>query len=299
MKLKINPTDRWWVKRPQKIDHLSYSSVQTFNTCGLAWRLAKVDMLELKDKPTPSWSVFGTSYHLGLSSFWKGGSDGFIVAWKKWKDKAIKYGRNESWLDLYRKGLMMTAAVTAILKDKFDPKESKVEVVEDLDLGFVIVRRIVDIATIAHGVPVLMVGQSTKPIPYEGPIRFDVKTAGRAYDTESIIRSQQLMTYAIPSRGQTEKRLSAYLVATKSESPKVQILGAQYGKEQIKGQINRIRDVTNSIHRGEFTQNPGDQCVQCEFRSLCYSLPGWQEKYQLRRDRPRTDDAVNSSNKYD
>lgn len=294
MILKANPTDRWWKKRPQKnIDHLSHSSVDTFVTCGLAWRLDKLDGLIL-DEPPPSYYPFGGAFHAGLRPFWRGGEDKFGKFWKVWKFKKVQY-RGDSWLDLYRKGLLMTATLRGVFSGKFEPSVTKTEIVDDVDLGFVKLKRIVDVVTNVSGLQVFRADKN-EVIEYNGSIALDLKTSAVAYDKNTILRSKQLMTYAIPS-DKIKTDLSAYVVVTKSNMPKVQVLGAKYGKEQVRGQVERIRSVADSIHRGEFTQNPGDQCRNCSFRHLCYSLPGWQEKYKLRGDRPRADNADSSGNK--
>lgn len=279
--LKSNPTKDWHKKRPiEHIDHLSASSVSSFLVCGLSWRLGHIDKLTLIE-PMRSYFAFGGAMHKGLEPYWKGGEVAFKKAWLTWKTKKIDY-YGSSWLGHYRMGQAMSATVVEKTKGKFDPKRTRVEITENIDLGFVTLTGRKDVITVAKKMPIMIAG---KYVEVDGPLTLDVKTSARLYVPESIERSQQLKTYAIPNpKLHRQQGTHAYLVVTKSIKPVVQIIGKAFSLEEIKGQIERIRWVRDEITRGVFVQNQGDHCQYCPFRKLCYSEENWQTSYMLPRN---------------
>jgi hypothetical protein len=276
--LKKNPTINWHKKRPVKhVDHLSAHSVGSFLLCGLSWRLGHIDQLTLIE-PMPSYFAFGGAIHHGLEPYWKGGEANFKKGWMTWKDKKVNYF-GSSWLAHYRMGQAMTATVIEKTQGKFDPKQTKTEVNINIDLGFVTLNGRKDVTTIAHNMPIMIGGKYEN---IDGPLTWDLKTSGQLYASESIDRSQQLKTYAIPDpKHKQPQGVHAYLVVTKGLHPTVQMIGKRFTREEVKGQIERIRWVSDEIHRGIFVQNQGEHCHNCPFRKLCYEEQNWQTSYEV------------------
>jgi len=296
MILKSNPTVDWHKKRPYKeLDHLSHSSVAQFLQCGLAWRLSHVDRLQLIE-PIQSYFVFGTAFHNGLRPFWHGGEGQFKEKWKSYKHSKVTY-KNTSWLQLYRQGVMMEAGVIARLQGKFDPKVTKTEMNDPVDLGFTKLERRIDVVTEVDRLRMTIDGREKK---ISGPLRIDVKSSAFAYNKAAIDQSQQLMTYQIPGPKLGREGYSAYLVATKSNRPVIQLIGKSFSREEIGRQLRRIKYVHDEIKRGSFVQHAGSHCDNCPFNKLCYEAPGWEKSYKHNDwHRPGTKSANSSSDKSD
>jgi len=291
--IKNNPTLGWNKKVPQKVDHLSASSVSTYLQCGLKWRLGHVDHLQ----PIGSVSVhlcFGSAIHKGLEPYWLGEPAQFNESWAAYKsDSNIEYGRN-SWLHWCLRGAKMTTAVVDKTIGRFDPTKSVVELEEDIDLGFIVLRRRIDCLLEVNKLNIMVGGNN---VDVSGAILADLKTAGQAYYPDAADWSQQLMTYNIKNpRSLRDIAMSVYIVVTKSDPPRVQIIGRKYSREEVKGQIFRIRHVADSIRSGIFVQTKGDNCGLCDYKALCYEMPKWQERYSVSGDRSRTPSSNRKSN---
>lgn len=266
------------------LDHLSASSVASILQCGLSWRLSHIDKLQLIRK-VPVYFPFGTAVHKGLESHWKGHDADFKSAWTKLKNKNYVDYLGSSWLTYYRKGQMMTAMVIERTLGRFDPRQSRVEVTEDIDLGFAKLNRRIDVKLEVEKMPILVAGKIEQ---VTGRLRLDIKTAGQPYRKESIDRSQQLMTYEIPDPKNPEPRNhSAYLVVTKSVTPNVQLIGKRFSQDEVKGQVERIRWAATQVRRGVFVQNKGEHCHGCDFVKLCYEQPGWEGSYRVAPERKK------------
>ena len=294
--LEYNPAFTPW-KDEVHLDHLSASSVGGFQTCGLSWKLSHLD--KVAKIGTASWFAFGSAYHRGLEPWWLGKSPQFADAWGSYRKSKVEYYGRGSWESMYSMGMKMTSATKAVTEGKFVPisvldKKERIEKTEDVDLGFVVVRRRIDVILEATRLPVLDVTKGDV-VEFVGKVLVDVKTAGRQYDHRRVLTSGQLKTYAIPNHGEVfGDKLSAYIITTKTANPVVQIIGKRYDKDEIKEQIKTIKQVADQIRNGVFTRREGDHCDRCDFFDLCYKTPGWEKRYNIRRDRPR-DKSIDSS----
>jgi putative RecB family exonuclease len=275
------------------LHHMSASSVITYLTCGLQWRLGHVDGLKPK-KLNPAYAV-GTAMHEGLQPFWQGGDTNFPFAWKKMKHAPIDYSNSRlSWLDWLSRGQKMTARVQQTLHGLFDEEASQVEFPYDVYLKDVLVVRKMDIRTIAKSMPILI---DNKLETFSGPIVLDLKTSSQSYQHDAADLSQQLGIYSIPGRikDDLKPQMAAFVVVTKSDDPKVQIIGKRYEKDELKAQIRTVRQVADQVRAGVFIQNKGKHCRWCDFRKLCFPKANggtevpWQELYSVPGDRPGSD----------
>lgn len=293
MILSVNPTLLDYKGPPAPLPHLSASSLSTYLNCGMQWRLQHVEKLELIAKP-PVYFSFGSAFHRTLEPHWKGLSTDFKSIWTKYKDVPIDY-LGSSWLEYYAKGSKMVTASVVATQGRFDPKTSKVEFSDDIDLGFIKVSRRVDIYTELNNLPVSVNGVIEK---VSGPAILDLKTAGAKYADNAAAESQQLMTYALPNpKSDLRPRYFIYLVATKTNTPVIQLIGKKYTKDELKGQIGRYRQVSDLIHRSVFIQNKGSACQFCSFKNLCYEHTGWEGMYQHSSYRPWSGASNTSSDK--
>lgn len=283
--LKTNPTDKWWQWKGHAVDiqTISPSGASSWQTCGLQWRLSHIDRLEVARPQL--WMALGTAFHKSMEPVWLGRSrqPQFKQQWQVWRNKKLEYKEGESWTTWLARGANMTAALTAVVQGKFDPTQTKIEVPDNVDLGFVTLTRRLDVITVAKKLPVLIAGRETK---IDGYCTIDMKTSSQRYSDKAILQSQQLMTYAVPSKTVDWANLSVYAVVTKAADPKVQLIGKRYEKKEVAGQIARLLYVAERIRKGDFPQFKGDHCGYCQFESLCYDLPGWQSKYHAKPERP-------------
>ncbi len=276
--LKINPALSYKrVKGYELTSGLSPSSMAAYLTCGLQFRLGKVDRVEYIGKPAAHFN-FGSAIHKGLEPHWQGHDENFKDAWAEYKTVPMQFKRNETWLTMYARGQQMTKEVVEATLGTFEADHSVVEIAENLDLGFIIIKRRIDVLTIAKRMPILISGQLED---FSGPILLDLKTSAQLYYPDSVYQSQQLMTYSIPSPNLPIKpALAAYVVVTKAAKPSVQIIGRRYEKAELKAQIVRYKQVAEMIKTGIYVQNKGKHCHFCQFRPLCYEEKGWQSAYK-------------------
>ncbi len=282
--------------RPHRLDSLSPSGLKSYLACGLQWRLSHVDGLEYA-RPNLN-LVFGSVFHKGLESYWRGGRPDFQKYWRRFDGNpmlADAFGGRMDWAAWAERGQQMVGKVIKATYGHFDPATTHVEVKENVDLGFVVLNRRMDVITVAKRMPMLLnVGDEHE---FSGPVVLDLKSAGRSYALESAQMSQQLLNYMIPNpKADYERpRLAAFIVATKAIDPKVTLIGHQYGKADLKNQIQTIKLAADSIRRGSFPQvKDPNHCGYCDFRDMCYEAPGWQTAYRVSRYRSRAN-AANSS----
>lgn len=275
--LKENPSEKAYKGKPPVLSHLSASSLGSYLLCGLQWRMQRIDRLKPIRKEK-SYFKFGETFHKSMELHWKGGVPNFRDEWLRYKDTPLDYGR-ESWLTLYNKGLKMVEGITLATAGKFDPLYTRTELNENLDLGFVVVNRRIDVITVAKRLPIMVNGLVEK---IDGEVILDLKTAGMKYSLDSINQSQQLMTYALPNKiKDRDPVMFAYVVATKSITPTIQLIGKKFSKEELRGQVRRYKQVSDLIKQGVFIQNKGTHCTFCDFRKLCYNEHGWQHGYEI------------------
>lgn len=287
--LKTNPATDWWkyLGKGVPLEKISQSSASQIQTCGLAWRLNHIEHLGLV-KP-PVYFPLGTAFHKGMKQFWLAGQPStFKKSWGVFRHTPIAYKEGESWLQWSVRGQAMAKALEDALRGTYRIRGTRVELYDEVKLPSVKLVRYVDVLTIAKKMPIL-VDASIKKV--DGPITIDMKTAGQRYTPDSVLQSQQLMTYAIPSEKVDWSNLSAYAVVTKAVTPQVQLIGHKYDKKEVVGQIVRLQRAADRVRAGDFVQIKGDHCGYCDFKKLCYPNPDSLKAYRVRRDRPRTGSA--------
>src|SRR3972149_9664062 len=93
-----------------KVDTLSQSSVSSYLSCGLRWKLGKIDKV-YRIVPR-SYFVFGSAVHRGSKPFWlKGKPVEFVKNWLPFKSAKIDYGKS-SWLALMNQGRAIGQTLT-------------------------------------------------------------------------------------------------------------------------------------------------------------------------------------------
>lgn len=271
--------------RPYDPDHLSPTSVSNYTGCGLRWRLGHVD--GIKPIKQSLATALGTALHAGMRPYWKGNPATFLQQWKKYKgSEAIDFRASKlSWLDWYSRGEQMSQALMRTLDDHFDPATSKTEISYDLDLGFIKLFRRIDVYTEAKSLPVLVGGTVEK---VDGFILLDLKSSGKKYADNAVNFSGQLKLYSVPGRDRLlEPTMAVYAVVTKSAKPLVQLIGKRYSKDELRAELQTVKQVADNIRAGVFVKNSGEHCNYCDFRYLCtHRVDNWRELYHIPKESP-------------
>lgn len=283
LKLKNNPAYGKDIGK-QKIAYVSPSALESWLMCGLKYRLSAIEHHTLKKRAAVL--AFGTVFHSTAESIWKGKKPDFAAEWRKIKDdKTIDYGKS-SWAQFFDTGVRMTDALGMKIKSKIIPKTSKIEVMDTVDLGFVLVRRRRDLVIDVHELPTV---QATgEPALLSARVNLDLKSARSKYDPLKLLKSLQLKIYALPTKWERGKDVtfdrltSVYAVVTKSAKPDVQFLSRRYTDEEMKRLLAYVKDVVGIMRSGQFIRREGDHCNWCDFKAMCYEQKGWQTAYALR-----------------
>jgi DNA helicase-2/ATP-dependent DNA helicase PcrA len=253
-------------KIPLKINYLSYSQINTFQTCPLHYKLRYIFKVPTLHSASQS---FGTSIHATLKNFYNSVASGqkptekFILECLKnnWVNEGFKTIKHEQ--KFYEKGKLY---LEGFLHEGFNPKNKTVA----LEQPFTIPLRFGD--------------KNTKPLKIGGVIdRVDVLPDGSIeiidYKTGASIPSQkevdknlQLSFYGIAATEIPEDpftkftdqiKLSLYYL---DEQEKITTVRTREQLENAKEEIFKVRD---EIEKSEFACSGNFLCKDCEYKLLC------------------------------
>jgi CRISPR/Cas system-associated exonuclease Cas4 (RecB family) len=271
--MKIKPR----VKLP--IDRLSVSGMMSFLRCPRQYELNTI--IGIRKKRQNVHTAFGTSFHKGAEPIWRGKNNKFIEAWNEYKDKNIDYlETRENWGSMMLKGRMMLDSLEEHIKDKIDTKNPIVELSDPVKIKGVTLSRRLDLITSVKKLPMTVDGIDKK---VSGGVQFDLKTSSRRYGPFAGKRSTQLQGYAVAlesAKPEVPVEHSAFLVVTKARKPEVQIVGTKIDKKTVKTFMSSFLGVVAHINTGHFPLNPGDHCNYCDFKNICFDIPGWKKLYE-------------------
>jgi len=254
------------IKIPLEINYLSYSQINTFQTCPLHYKLRYIFKV-----PTPQTASqsFGTSIHATLKDFYN-----LVLSGKRPTEKLIFDCFKNDWIKegfktkkherkFYEKGKIY---LSGFLKEGFDPKNLPVA----LEQPFTI--------------PLRLDSKNTKPLKIGGVIdRVDVFSDGSIeiidYKTGANIPSQrevdknlQLSFYGIAAteipeipfnKKADQIKLSLYYL---DEQEKISTIRTRDDLEKAKEEIFKVRD---EIEKSDFTCSNNYLCRDCEYKLLC------------------------------
>jgi len=270
------------------LEKVSVTGFDEIRQCG--WKFYLSNILRIRNKSVHVSRPFGTAFHTALQGLWKGTSIDFSKAWKAFKKSSVQYDPGDSWETYLEKGLRMVDAVVQTVEGRFQ-LQSAPEISDVVDLGGVKLSRRVDLVATLDRLKAI---GSNGPVIVSGRSILDIKTASRMYSKDKAATGAQLTGYNVPA---TEKKTRSvldgkfenvgYLVATKAKDPKVQyVVAPGRTQEEIGDYVNAVKQYVRAAKKGFFPQNKGDHCAYCDYRGLCYRVPGWQENLTVvHRDR--------------
>jgi hypothetical protein len=256
----------------EQIDHLSYSSINTWLMCPRSWRFHYLDQIET---PTSSALIFGSAFHEVLEEHVKTAfSSGRMPIAKRWayhwqarldqnEGRGIDWG-NDTPESLNNQGVKMFSdpdieTLVDSLKPLVIEEQPQIEKYVTLTVP---------------GVPVPLVGYIDM-IESDG-VPCDFKTSARSWSQSQAENEMQPVFYlaALNQAGHDGNSDLAFrhYVFVKNKVPKIQIWETARTVQDLFWLFGLISDVWKGIDRGVFPPNPGTwKCSPkyCEYWGIC------------------------------
>lgn len=254
------------IKIPLDINYLSYSQINTFQTCPLHYKLRYIFKV-----PTPQTASqsFGTSIHSTLKDFYN-----LVLSGKRPTEKLIFECLENSWVKegfktkkherkFYDKGKLYLAG---FLKEGFDPKNLPIA----LEQPFTIPLKLD-----AKNVKSLKIGGVIDRVDVfpDGSIEIvDYKTGANIPSQREVDKNLQLSFYGIAAteipeipfnKKADQIKLSLYYL---DEQEKITTYRTQEDLEKAKIEIFKVRD---EIEKSDFVCSGNYLCRDCEYKLLC------------------------------
>jgi len=237
------------------INYLSFSQIDTFNTCPLQYRYRYIQRIPV---PPSSAASFGESMHKTLRDFYQEIRDGRklsktdLMKMLEINWSPVGYASKAHENKRKKQGERMLAD----FYEKFDAKT----IPKDLEQPFII-----------KVSPQLKIGGKIDRVDEkEGKLEIiDYKT-GRVLDQNDIDKSLQLTVYALAAtdgglygRKAKDVILTFYfLETTEKKSTKRTV-------EQLKQARNELLEKAKEIEKSNFEPTPSNMCDYCDFKLLC------------------------------
>lgn len=245
------------------MDHLSYSSISAYLTCGQNWRYRYVDKLPAL---TSTNLIFGSAVHAAVEAYVQMGGDITDLWHAAWVDQMAENEGRVDWgvetpEELFNQGVrMLTSSSTLAVLDTLHP------------LGHDWIERKVELRV--PGVPVPVVGYID--IVTDDGVPGDFKTSARSWTQDKANGEMQPLFYlaALNQAGYERNpdwRFRHY-VLVKTKEPKVQIIEHSHKPAEALWLFEMIKSVWDAISAGVYPLNPtGWKCSPqyCEYWSRC------------------------------
>lgn len=257
------------------LDHLSYSSISAYLTCGRHWQYRYVEQAPAL---TSTNLLLGSAVHGAIESYITApnvpinAADLMVNLWREsWsKQLTANEGRVDWGTDtpeaLANQGLkMLTHPDTLVALDGLTP------------LGLEWIEKRVELYV--PGVPVPVVGYID--IVTEDGVPGDFKTSARSWSDDKATAETQPLFY-LAALNQAGYRLNPdwrfrHYVFVKTKEPKVQIIEHGHKPSQLFWLFEMIRSVWQAIDAGVYPLNPtGWKCAPgyCEYWTRCRGRAG-------------------------
>lgn len=246
------------------LEHLSYSSISTFLSCGRYWRYKYVDKL-----PTLASleMVFGSAFHDTLEAWLTGDRQNAPVTLfpEKWQAQ-LERNTHLTWNgttpeSLCNEGIRMFSHpdIVQAINDLYPKYEDHQPVIEKR------------VELHVPGVPIPVIGYvdmiGADDVPY------DFKTSGKSWGNRAETELQP--TFYLAALNQMrypEFNRFRYVVFVKTKTPKVEILETTRGYRDMFWLFKLIQEVWEAINAKVFVPNPGTwrcSAEYCEFWQPC------------------------------
>lgn len=245
------------------IEHLSFSSINTYLICGEAWRRRYVAK---EPAPVSSSLVLGSAFHGAVETYLRGATDleaAYEQSWMQQLERGQEIAWNEQQDAVKADGLRIVraASVRKLLDDirtNFDPEHGEIEKRVELRVP---------------GVPVPIVGY-IDVITKDG-VPGDFKTASRMWTDAKAGDELQPLFYlaALNQEGiQVPGWTFRHYVFAKGQHPAAKVFEVQRKPSEIFGLFEIIKAAWHGIESGVYLQQPGSwKCSPryCEYWQGC------------------------------
>ena len=249
------------------IDHLSYSSISTYQLCPRSWRYRYLDKVEA---PTSPALVFGSAFHNTVEAYLRDGSEKPLAhhwteAWTEQlrQREAISWDKEpHTYEDLGN--AMFSEQDTISLVDAIQPLRTN---------GVPMIEERIELRV--PGVPVPVIGFID--IVEEDGIPGDFKTSSRSWNQKRADDEMQPTFYlaALNQAGYTlnpNLRFRYYVFVKNAKKPKVELWETQRTPADLFWLFGTIHEVWRAIERHVFPPNPTTwKCSPkwCEYWEQC------------------------------
>jgi len=251
------------------VDHLSYSSTQTYLSCPRSWRFHYLDQIET---PKSAALVFGSAFHNTIEERVKTTSQGDMLSlverWQQHWTAQLKQTGEISWDGdtpeaMCNLGVRMLsdsdiAALINSLKPALEGEKPQIEL---------------SVTLIVPGVPIPVIG-FVDMIEQDG-VPCDFKTSARSWSQERAQTDMQPAFYlaALNQMGYRDPELRfRHYVFLKTKKPQVQIWETQRTWRDMFYVFELVSGVWKAIESGVFIPHPGGwKCSEkyCEYWGIC------------------------------
>lgn len=240
------------------VEHLSYSSISLYQTCGRAWRYKYIERAPTKSSPS---LVFGSAMHDAIEAL-AGGDAEPTQVWQAAWEKHTSANPDLDWGDdtpeaLHNNGIRMlndASVIAGIRALKLTAIEERVELQ-------------------VPGVPVPVIGFID--LITEDGVPGDLKTSAKSWTQEQAQNEMQPVFYlaALNQAGTPvpDGRFRHY-VLVKTKTPQWQVWETRHTNAEMFWLFRMIADVWTGIDRGVFVPNPGSwRCSArfCDYFAMC------------------------------
>lgn len=247
-----------------ELDHLSYSSIAAWLSCGRNWAFKYVE--KIPTKPNSN-LVFGSAFHGTIEAFIANDHQGDIVSiWReKWgeqleKEKVVDF-EGASPETFQNDGIRMfsNADIQAgILSIQATAREDKTPAIET------------KVELRVPGVPIPIIGYVDVITP-DGP--GDFKTAARSWTADQAAKEIQPIFY-IAALNQAGVRVDSFshFVFVKTKTPQFQKIVTPHKQSEMFWLFKMIQEAWKGISAGVYPLSPGSwKCSEayCEFWNIC------------------------------
>lgn len=246
-----------------EIDHLSYSSVSLYTTCGRAWCYKYIENAPTKASPA---LVFGSAMHAVIEGQIGGSELDPVADWQRtWaaKVEGITFDTDASE-SLCNDGIRMLTAPAVLDGIR------AVRVMHD-QAGDPMIEKMVQLQV--PGVPVPVIGYID--LITEDGVPGDIKTSAKSWSQDQAQNEMQPLFYlaALNQAGTPvpDNRFRHY-VLVKTKTPQWQVWETRHANAEMFWLFRMIADVWTGIERGVFVPNPGSwKCSPqyCDFWEQC------------------------------
>ncbi len=246
------------------IDHLSYSSISMFLTCGKSWQFRYVDHVQV---PTSPELVFGSAAHGAVEAFLTEGGN-IQDHWLKSWEEQIKKNPQISWDLDTPEGFCNDGIKILTHPDVLNGLKALKPATKD---DHSVIEKRVELRV--PGVPVPLTG-FIDLITSDG-IPGDFKTSKSRWSDEKAAAEIQPLVY-LAALNQENPDLTPWTfrhyVIVKTKTPQWQVIEHHHNPAQLMWLFKMIQSVWKAIVAGSFTENPtGWKCSPnyCEYWNLC------------------------------